>query len=45
MGLSWILFGGLRGFGRPPQRRHLPPEERDRLRRGLAPFSSERPVS
>jgi hypothetical protein len=35
MGLSWILFGGLRGFGSPPRRHQLPPEERDRLRRAL----------
>lgn len=39
MGLSWILFGGLRGFGRPPRREirreHLTAEERERLRKGL----------
>ena len=45
MGLSWILFGGLRGFGMVmPNRRDtsrdswskLTPEERERFRRGIA---------
>ena len=45
MGLSWILFGGLRGFGmvmphRPDATRdswaRLTPEERERFRRGIA---------
>jgi hypothetical protein len=35
MGLSWILFGGLRGFGRPQRRHTLPREDRERLRRAL----------
>lgn len=35
MGLSWILFGGLRGFGRPVPlgpagKRHIKPENRTR---------------
>jgi hypothetical protein len=45
MSLCWILFGGLRGFGMGMGRRHdrtrdgwsrLTPEERERVRRGLA---------
>src|SRR5262249_38229051 len=45
MGLCWILFGGLRGFGMvmPPGRDRtrdgwasLTPEERERFRRGVA---------
>src|SRR4029450_3619651 len=46
MGLSWILFGGLRGFGMiagPPARfsaqdswARLAPEERERFRRGMS---------
>ena len=41
MGLSWILFGGLRGFGMitGPGRdgwARLTPEERERFRRGVA---------
>jgi len=45
MALSWILFGGLRGFGMitgpgrhsPPDKwGRLTPEERERLRRGIA---------
>jgi hypothetical protein len=35
MGLSWILFGGLRGFGHPMafgRPRYLTPEDRDRFR-------------
>lgn len=45
MALSWILFGGLRGFGMisGPGRHsprdgwaHLTPEERERFRRGIA---------
>src|SRR5262245_53767353 len=45
MGLCWILFGGLRGFGMVmPQGREatrdswarLTPEERERFRRGIA---------
>lgn len=35
MGLSWILFGGLRGFGSPPRRHRLATEERERLRRAM----------
>jgi hypothetical protein len=35
MGLSWILFGGLRGFSTPPRRHGLSPEERERLRRAM----------
>ena len=45
MALSWILFGGLRGFGMiagpggsgtPDSWARLTPEERERFRRGLA---------
>lgn len=45
MGLSWILFGGLRGFGMiagpgrsgtPDSWARLTPEERERFRRGIA---------
>jgi hypothetical protein len=45
MGLSWILFGGLRGFGMitgprrsstPDSWARLTPDERDRFRRGIA---------
>ena len=45
MGLCWILFGGLRGFGMvmPPRRDRtrdswasLTPEERERFRRGIS---------
>jgi hypothetical protein len=42
MSLSWILFGGLRGFGMALPTRHrdgwasLTPEERERFRRGVA---------
>ena len=42
MSLSWILFGGLRGFGMIGPTRHrdgwasLSPEERERFRRGVA---------
>ena len=45
MGLSWILFGGLRGFGMiagprrsgtPDSWASLTPEERERFRRGIA---------
>ena len=45
MALSWILFGGLRGFGMitgpgrsstPESWARLTPEERERFRRGIA---------
>jgi len=45
MALSWILFGGLRGFGMiggpgrsgtPDSWARLTPEERERFRRGIA---------
>jgi hypothetical protein len=47
MGLSWILFGGLRGFGMitgprsstPDSWARLTPEERERFRRGIAQAS------
>jgi len=41
MGLSWILFGGLRGFGGSHPRwsdrewRNMTPEERERFRSGM----------
>lgn len=40
MGLSWLLFGGLRGFGGPRgpwggHLRHMSPEERERFRAGM----------
>jgi hypothetical protein len=41
LGLSWILFGGLRGFGTPgrhngnPRGERLTPEQRAQLRAGL----------
>jgi hypothetical protein len=35
MGLSWILFGGLRGFGQPRRRHVFAPEDRERVRRAL----------
>src|SRR5262245_59484267 len=49
MALSWILFGGLRGFGMiagprrsstPDSWARLTPEERDRFRRGIATVRS-----
>ncbi len=41
MGLSWLLFGGLRGFGHSHPRwrdhewRNMSPEERERFRTGM----------
>jgi len=45
MSLSWILFGGWRGWGGAPSRRPLSAEQRMKLRAGLERTCGARPVT